>query len=170
MEILKGDIVEAHRRCDSISRGLCLIELCITRHRFTKTCIVVQSVSADFATLTIMLFIPILQLLQWNLDQLVSYLTTLEHYSFVPDLVPAEVRQDPNPEGIVDNAEQDTVHRDGGSQQTELALMILTKNSHSDPCNNVGRVPKTHVTTRRSGGWRIPRHHQQIQIGENCEQ
>lgn len=87
------------------------MELYITRHRSTKTCIVFQSISADFTTLTIMLFIPILQFLQWNLDQLVRYLTALEHYSFVPDLVPAEVRQDPNPEGVVDYAEQDTVQR-----------------------------------------------------------
>ena len=48
--------------------------------------------------------------------------------------------------------------------------MLLRKNSHSDPRNNVGRIPKTHVTTRRPTCWRIPRHHQYIEIDGNCEQ
>lgn len=52
----------------------------------------------------------------------------------------------------------------------KLAFMLLTKNSHSDPCDNIGRIPKTHVTTRRPTGWRIPRHHQQINIDDNREQ
>lgn len=104
-------MVEVIRWCDLILRGVCSIELYITRHRSPKTFIVVQSISADFATLNIMLFIPSLQFLQWNLDQLVRYLTALEHCSFVPDLVPAVVRQDPNPEGVVNYADQDTVRR-----------------------------------------------------------
>lgn len=92
-----------------IKKGLGLIELYINRHRRAKTFIVFQSASADFATLDIMLFIPNLQFLQWNLDQLVRYLTALEHYSFVPDPVPAVVRQDPNPEAVVDCAGEDAV-------------------------------------------------------------
>ena len=94
-----------------ITKGVGLVELYIYRHSSPKTFIVFQRLSADFATLDIMLFIPSLQFLQWNFDQLVRYLTALEHYSFVPDLVPAVVGQDPNPEGVVDRAGEDTVRR-----------------------------------------------------------
>lgn len=51
----------------------------INRHRQPRVFIIARSISADFATLNIMLFIPSLQSFQWNFGQLVRYLAALEH-------------------------------------------------------------------------------------------
>jgi hypothetical protein len=83
----------------------------IIRHRRHRTFIIARTITTNFTTLGIVLFIPRPHSIQRYLGQLVRHLAALEHQLFVPDPVPAVVRQDPDPEGVVDCTGEETVRR-----------------------------------------------------------
>lgn len=134
-----------------------------------KVSFITRSISTGtyIPTICIMRLIPCFQPVNRNSHQSMGDLASLKCQLLMADGILSEVRQDPYPNDVVDEAEQKSLPR----SQSVLTLMLVREyeNLHSNGGNNIRRIPEGHIATSCASWRRHPRHDDQKELNENRE-
>lgn len=120
--------------------------------------------SNQLVAIGIMLCIPSLQLSLRHPDKLVSDSAVfLVHHTLLTDLISLPLRDEVDPEVVVDAADSDT----GRTGQHESGIAGASKNLHRNACDAVRGVPEAHGTSVGTALRWNPRHDEKKNLGQN---